>query len=867
MSNVAAFQGFLSEHYDAAILDKADDGSPMYYINPNTPPYIFKYGDFQGAVNDHGTGKIAQSTGLNITRLDHTATLFNNTYWNGTLYLDFENNLSPLFIRVKEWRLYDAYFQFMTTTSPYNTPSFKIGWILSSAKKLFQAGTYFGGKLEMGFFKDGLLGDIMPFGIQKAPEWLMTLQWKLYFSILISMNGQGQILPDAFNYKEVFTRDAVGALIGYLYTSDARSRQFVLNVLDEIKKRQTAEGAIPTSFTSYVNWKRVTYTSALDVQAWYAILAWQYYLVTQDQGFLDDYATSLRLAIDVLLKNDTDGNYLINAFPDNASDWADTIKREGEPLFLNSLTCWALRHMAELELTFNNATGHNFYSEWAENIRFGLNRDFADGGLWNSTGGYYSAWRFENGTVRSYFEVDSNLLAVFSGVASKSRAESVFRFIDAHQELEGNAPSRVLLGLYDPRDILVPSWASPDNYQNGGNWLWIGGYDILTRTAFNQTTKALNLVKRIRGAVFRNSSVYEWYDSQGFGRWNQSKCEWFSWSAGTVLYSIFRGLLGIEMESNGLRVRGELPAGLGNVTVRLLFRQTNFTISYYGYGSYVSRMIVDGELVNSLVIPLEYYDEGTHVVDVYLSESPPRDHVYLQSTVLPVASVTFSDDNRLNITFAPANFTDEVKLYVPWEDFYVVVRFENGTFRNWQKVGYAAKFVLNPLEVRSIEFMHGHLLSEDLVFWMSTDVSIADLSFEDSESLTVHFEVHSEAFTRLVVYAPEYGEPSRISVGGNLFLWRCKDVETFRAANDDCWFLNEADNTVHIKTIYFGLTSIAVQWGFAFPELIPMFWTVTYSMVIAGVFAIMAALFVLWCLRRKRRGMIGRRRLQVSNRG
>jgi len=647
MTNVAVFQGFLSECYDATILKEADDGFPVYYINKTTAPYIFKYaGDFYGTVNDHGTGKIAQTTGLNITQLDHPTNLFNNTYWNGTVYLDFENDFPPLYVQVKEWKLYDAYFQFMTTTGANGAPTFKVGWTLSSARKLFEAGTYFGGKLEIGFYKDGLLANVMPFGIQNAPKWLITLQWKLYFSILISMNGKGRILPDALNYKENFVRDTVGALIGYLYTSGTRGKQFVLNALDEIRKRQTVKGVIPTAFTDYVDWKSVAYTSTLDVQAWYIILAWRYYTTTQDKQFLHDFATSLRRAISVLLRNDKDGRYLINAFPNNTSDWADTIKRTGEPLFLNSLACWALKCMSELELASNNATGYNFYNKWSENIKYEINQNLTDGGLWNSSGRYYSAWRFENGTVRSYFEVDSNLLAVSSGVAPSNRAESILRLIDEHQELGENAPYRLLLGLYEQRDILVPTWNSPNTYHNGGHWLWIGGYDVLARMAFNQTIKALNVTRRIRDAVFKNSSVYEWYDLQGFGRWNQSTCEWFSWSAGTILYSIFRGLLRIEMESNGLKIQGGLPVGLGDITVRLLFRQTNFTINYYGDGSYVSMMTIDEELANSCVIPLRYYDGKSHIVNVYLSESPPSMHACkwgstFQEIILVLLTIAF----------------------------------------------------------------------------------------------------------------------------------------------------------------------------------------------------------------------------------
>lgn len=843
LTNVAVFQGFFSECYDAAILKEADDGLPMYYINATASPYIFEYADdFYGTVNDHGTGKIAQTTGLNITRLDHPMTLFNNTHWNGTVYVDFENDFPPLFVRMKEWELYDRYFQFMTTTSSNGAPTFKVGWTLSSAKKLFEAGTYFGGKLEIGFFKDGLLGEVMPFGIQNAPKWLITLQWKLYFSILISMNGKGRILPDALNYKEMYVRDAVGALIGYLYNSGARGKQFALDVLNETRKRQTIEGVIPTAFTDYVNWKSVIYTSNLDVQAWYVILAQQYYIATQDQQFLHDFAISLRRAINVLLINDKDGNYLINAFGGNASDWADTIKRTGEPLFLNSLTCWALRCMAELELASNNVSGYSFYSEWSQNLGFELNRNFSDGGLWNSSGGYYSAWRFENGTVRSYFEVDSNLLAVFTGVAPRSRQESIFHFIDGHQELEGKVPCRVLLGLYEQRDILVPEWNFPHTYHNGGYWLWISGYDVLTRAAFNQTTRAYNITRRIREVVFRNSSVYEWYDSQGFGRWNQSTCEWFSWSAGTVLYSIFQGLLGIELASNGLKILGGLPADLRDVSVRLLFRQTNFTINYSGHGSHVLKMTIDGELANSCVIPLKYYDGSSHVISVCLSENRPSDYVYLRNTSLPVASVDFSNDNCFNMTFASVNSTGEVELYIPWGDSYTVVRFENGTLRNWQKNGHVTTIVLNPLESRSIELMHGHLWSDGLVFWVSISVLIVDISFEESGSLRLYFDVKRKEPTFLAVYAPEYEVPTRVGIGGNLFTRRCENLEIFKEMNYDCWYANKTSNSLFIKTFSQGTTSIVVKWGFVFPETIPtLLFIIVCSMLIVVFFMLVRA--------------------------
>ena len=875
MTKAAVFQGFLSENYDGTILKETDDSSPIYYINSTAPPYILKYADaLYGTINDHGTGKIAQTTGSNITTLEHPMALFNSTYWNGTVYVDFEGNLPPLFVRMKEWWLYDSYFQFMTATSANRTPAFKVGWVLSSAKKFFEAGTYFGGELEIGCFEDGLLGEVMPFGIQDAPKWLITLQWKLYFSILISMSERGQILPDGLHYKECFVRDMVGALIGYLYTSGKLGRQFVLNALEEIKERQTAESIIPTSFTAYADWKQTTYTNNLDIQAWYVILAWHYYVATENQQFLLNFTASLRKAISVLSRNDTDGNYLVNTISYNASDWADTIKRAGEPLFLNSLTYWALKCMADLELAFNNVTGYAYYAKWSEGISSELNKDVTEGGLWNSSGGYYSAWRCENGTVRSYFEVDSNIMAVFSGVAPKDRTDSIFLFMDRHQELEGNAPCRVLLGLYDQVDISVPEWNTPNTYHNGGYWLWIGGYYALARAAYNQTTKTLDVVQKIRGAVFRNSSICEWYDAQGFGRWNQSTGEWFSWSSGTVLYSVFRGLLGVEMGFNGLRIRGELPAGLGNITFRLFFRQTNFTISYYGQGSYVSEMFVDGSLLNSLVIPLSYYDGEPHVISVYLSDFPPKKYAYLRNTVLPLTSVDFTADDRLRIGFAPVNFTGEIELYVPWDDSYTLVRFENGTYRNWQQAGSLVIIVLNPLETKSIEFMHGRSLSGDVAFWTQMDALIVGVSFEKTKFLKVNSIVESDPYTLLAVYAPAYEPPSRVSIGGTLFAPQCKDAEAFEGADLNCWYFNAADNLVYVKTFSFGSTSMNTIWGFPFPEFSSIFLVVEYLVLIAFIFILIATSLAILYYRRHRRRAVNQplqrtkaKRLRTTKKG
>jgi len=196
-------------------------------------------------------------------------------------------------------------------------------------------------------------------------------------------------------------------------------------------------------------------------------------------------------------------------------------------------------------------------------------------------------------------------------------------------------------------------------------------------------------------------------------------------------------------------------------------------------------MTVDEELANSCVIPLEYCDRRFHVINVYLSESPPSDYVYLRNTSLPAASVDFSD-NRLNITFAPSNITGEVELYVPWNDFYTAVKFENGTFRNLQRTGYVAEIVLNPLESRSIELMHGNLLSEGLVFWTAIDVSIVDVSFNKSDSLKLHSNIQGEEPTFLAAYAPDYGMPTRVDISGNLFTRRCEDAEMFKEAHYNC---------------------------------------------------------------------------------
>ena len=162
---------------------------------------------------------------------------------------------------------------------------------------------------------------------------------------------------------------------------------------------------------------------------------------------------------------------------------------------------------------------------------------------------YYAMWSYK--VYRSdRFDLLGNSMAILSGIAARSRAKELVKWIEAeckalrkNEDLAVDLPPNFFPYVRPGDPDWIPRYVrynQPGEYHNGGIWPFICGFHIAALVAAGRyrlaEKKLLGLTHLIRGA--REAHVEfgfnEWYRAQDGTAQGQ---DWQSWSAAMYLYA------------------------------------------------------------------------------------------------------------------------------------------------------------------------------------------------------------------------------------------------------------------------------------------------------------------------------------------
>ena len=334
-------------------------------------------------------------------------------------------------------------------------------------------------------------------------------------------------------HTQVWTRDAMVALLGGSLSGNDVIRSALQASLDLLRSKQSATGAIPNNVDSKT--LRPNFRAYADGGLWWIIAS---VIMNRDDDTIDRILAWYKC-------QDVDQSGLLSM--QESADWQDLFCTRGKGLYLNCLYVLAL-----------DAAGRH---EHAQRVRNKINEYFwyrGDGDLLphirhtfssesvqdqDSLGRrrwlpvkqtlvdqqYYLPWLGFR-ACGEWFDTLAHCLAILANVPDSTRAKVSADFVRKHG----------INAIHPPVQPGDPDWREyygmlnlPGQYHNGGIWPFIGGFWVAALVRLGQQQEAEQALETL-AELNRSGDFNEWHD--GFTG-EPKGCSDQAWSSGMYLYA------------------------------------------------------------------------------------------------------------------------------------------------------------------------------------------------------------------------------------------------------------------------------------------------------------------------------------------
>ncbi len=373
-----------------------------------------------------------------------------------------------------------------------------------------------------------------------------------------AVTPHGFVASPAFDhYAVVWGRDALISSLGALTLGDRELTAAVAATLDTLARHSSPLGQIPALVAPARGEWDFAESGAVDVTAWFVIVAAAYAAVTDDVQRVAAWWPAAASAVAWLRHQDVTGSGLVSAAP--STDWMDAaLTRSGRTLHLNVLWAWAAAALAEMSTRLGEVSDVE-----PDGLRDAVNAWFwpdaaVDPGTLYPHGFAHHAtriayWEAAGGSRRHYVchivhaafvercDVLANLLAIRAGVADAARAESILQAVAPAAD---PFPSRTFPDPIHPNDgtamliaaaeaSIPPRWRNrPGRYHNAAAWPYVGGFHVEAVARTRGADAARPLLSDLAAANALDDWAFpEWIDGEG----NPAGARLQTWNAGTYV--------------------------------------------------------------------------------------------------------------------------------------------------------------------------------------------------------------------------------------------------------------------------------------------------------------------------------------------
>jgi hypothetical protein len=285
------------------------------------------------------------------------------------------------------------------------------------------------------------------------------------------------------------------------------------------------------------------------------------------------------MALDYLLKRDSNGNHLVEMMTDSesekkGSDWIDIIWASYENAFVNAKLYYALTLWADVEKQLNDTEKANYYSGFAAELKRSFNKSTQDGGFWDDKNKWYIHWLDKDHSVHGdNLVVPVNLMAIVYGICDDtSRRNAILDKIEQQTSMENLFFWPVCLYSYAAGE--GNDWQFPfPNYENGDLFLSWGSLGVEAYACYKPDL-ALKYVENLLSRYEKDGLAY-----QRYGRIRQEGLGDDILSGNSLaLVGLYKAIYGINPCYNRLYLNPHLPAKLSGTELHYNFRKDTLKI-------------------------------------------------------------------------------------------------------------------------------------------------------------------------------------------------------------------------------------------------------------------------------------------------
>ncbi len=245
------------------------------------------------------------------------------------------------------------------------------------------------------------------------------------------------------------------------------------------------------------------------------------------------------------------------------------------------------------------------WKTWADQAQAAVNR------LWLPEQEYYSAYEYgpwQGGLKTDKSDTLANSLGVLLNIFPAQRATQLM--------------AKLPVVHFGP-PIIYPQIPHISNYHNKGIWPFVTAYyGWAAADAGNLAAEGFAIRSNLRAAALFLTHKENFVFDNGHFRGTQVNSDRQLWSVAGWLSQVYRGLIGIRLESAGLRLRPSVPGGIaGPFTLTgFPYRNAKLNITVNGSGNRVTSLKVDGtERGANFLLP----PNTTGVVNIVIELSEP----------------------------------------------------------------------------------------------------------------------------------------------------------------------------------------------------------------------------------------------------
>jgi hypothetical protein len=353
--------------------------------------------------------------------------------------------------------------------------------------------------------------------------------------LLNNANGPFHKLPRTagWGYPEPYTRDLLISILGIAVSSNNILTDSIRRVLETLAKNQSLRGHIPSLVHDSED------RGASDTTPLFLLGVLIFRKVTGENDFLSGAVSK---ALSWMEHQSPSDRLLVAQQP--TSDWRDEQWVMGFGLYVNTLVYSYLRLLGQHDKADLMRKVMSRFTITGETLHHHVHE-----GLVVKNKPYYALWSYKIYSSER-FDLLGNSLAILSGLASHSRAESMVSWIEEEcramiekSQLAVDLPPN-FFPYINPGDpdwrIRYEKFNMPGEYHNGGVWPFICGFYVAALVAVKKFKLAEEKLLALTRLVKRSSGDKNEF---GFNEWLKAQNgkpmgqDWQTWSASMFLYA------------------------------------------------------------------------------------------------------------------------------------------------------------------------------------------------------------------------------------------------------------------------------------------------------------------------------------------